>query len=60
MLPFEKVRGEEVWGKRDMIVVGTPSENAMLKKCLEDGERGGGIGATKEVRLDRVEISRCD
>ena len=24
------------------------------------GERGGGIGATKEVRLDRVEISRCD
>ena len=23
-------------------------------------ERGGGIGATKEVRLDRVEISRCD
>ena len=54
------MRGEEVWGKRDMIVVGTPSENAMLKKCLEDGERGGGIGATKEVRLDRVEILRCD
>ena len=23
-------------------------------------ERGGGIGATKEVRLDVVEISRCD
>ena len=35
VLPLEKDDGEPVKGKRDMIVVGIPSENAMLRRYLD-------------------------
>ena len=35
VLPLEKDGGEPVKGKRDMIVVGIPSENAMLRRYLD-------------------------
>ena len=37
VLPLEKDGGEPVKGKRDMIVVGMPSENATLRGYLGDG-----------------------
>ena len=41
VLPLEKDGGEPVKGKRDMIVVGMPSENATLRKYL--GVEGCGL-----------------
>ena len=43
VLPLEKDGGEPVKGKRDVIVVGRPSENATLRKYL-DGAGGGHAG----------------
>ena len=40
VLPLEKDGGEPVKGKRDMIVVGRPSENATLRKLLGTEGRG--------------------
>ena len=44
VLPLEKDGDEPVKGKRDMIVIGVPSENATLKRYLEDGQHGGHAG----------------
>ena len=43
VLPLEKDGGEAVRGKRDVLVVGRPSENATLRKFLKDGDvpKGG-------------------
>ena len=41
VLPLEKDGGEPVKGKRDVIVVGIPSENAALRRHL--GEADGGV-----------------
>ena len=48
VLPLEKVSGEEVKGKRDMIVVGIPSENAMLRKYL-----CGAMGTSRPTDVPR-------
>jgi hypothetical protein len=50
VLPLEKDGGEPVKGKRDMIVVGIPSENATLRKYLG----GGGSGALGDRALPGV------
>ena len=49
VLPLEKDDGEPVKGKRDMIVVGMPSENATLKKYLG----GGAMGASRSTGVPR-------
>ena len=43
VLPLEKDGGEAVRGKRDVLVIGRPSENATLRKFLKDGDvpKGG-------------------
>ena len=43
VLPLEKDGGESVKDKRDIIVVGMPSENAMLRGYLQDATKKGGI-----------------
>lgn len=43
VLPLERDGGKPVEGKRDMIVVGVPAENAMLRRYVGDGDvpKGG-------------------
>ena len=52
VLPLEKDGGEAVKGKRDMIVVGIPSENAMLRKYLGCGA----MGASRPTGMTLPEI----
>ena len=49
VLPLEKDGGEPVKGKRDMIVVGIPSENAMLRGYLEGSHFVAATDRTKPV-----------
>ena len=44
MLPLEKDGGEPVKGKRDIIVVGVPSENATLRNYLGNGVKSVPFG----------------
>ena len=48
VLPLEKDGGEPVKGKRDMIVVGIPSENATLRGYL-----GGAMGTSRPTGVPR-------
>ena len=43
VLPLERDGGEPVKGKRDVLVLGRPSENATLRRFLKDGDvpKGG-------------------